>query len=90
MTHIHTYKSLCKTLNLLHMVVRFGCDVALVGYMSGTAQPLGCQQGVALMALSVCYINEFLALFKNLAGRLLCVCGILLITDITCPRESIN
>ena len=48
-------------LNLLHMVVRSGCDVTLVGYMSGrdTAQSLGCQQGVALIALSVCYINEF-------------------------------
>ena len=55
------------------MVVRSGCGVALVGYMSGrdTAQSLGCQQGVALMALSVCYIDEFLALFQNLAGRLL-------------------
>ena len=30
-------------LNSLHMVVRFGCGVALVGYMSGrdTAQSLG-------------------------------------------------
>ena len=55
------------------MVVRSGCGVALVGYMSGmdTAQSLGCQQGVAVMALSLCYINEFLALFQSLAGRLL-------------------
>ena len=55
------------------MVVRSGCGVALVGYMSGRdiAQSLGCQQGVALMALSVCYIDEFLTLFKNLAGILL-------------------
>ena len=37
-------QSLSKYLNLLHIVVRFGCGVALVGYMSGrdTAQSLGC------------------------------------------------
>ena len=52
------------------MVVRYGCGVALVAYMSGrdTAQSLGHQQRVALMALSVCYIDEFLTLFQNLAG----------------------
>ena len=55
------------------MVVRSGCGIALVGYMSGryTAQSLGCRQGVALMTLSVCCIDEFLALFQNIAGRLL-------------------
>ena len=33
-------RSLCTHLNLLHMVVRSGCGVALVGHMSGrdTAQ----------------------------------------------------
>ena len=61
------------TFNLLHMVVRSGCGVALVGHMSGrdTAQSLGSQQGEALMTLSVCYINEFLVLFQYLAVRLL-------------------
>ena len=59
-------KSLCKYLNSLHIVVRVGCGVALVGYMSGrdTAQSLGCRQVVALMALTVCYINELLMLFR--------------------------
>ena len=48
------------------MVVRSGCGVTLVGYMSGryTAQSLGYQQGVSLMALYVCYINEFKRYFK--------------------------
>ena len=64
---------LAKNLSSLHMVVRSGCGVALVGYMSGRdiAQSLGCQQGVALLTLSVCYIDEFLTLFQNLAGILL-------------------
>ena len=59
-------QSLSKYLDLLHMVVRFGCGVYLVGYTSGrdTAQSLGCWQVVALMALSVCYINELLMLFQ--------------------------
>ena len=54
-------QSLSKYLDSLHMVVRFGCGVSLVGYMSGrdTAQSFGCWQVVALMALTVCYINEF-------------------------------
>ena len=37
------------------------------------------------MTLSVCYIDEFLTLFQNLAGRLLWRCGILLSTDMICP-----
>ena len=58
-------QSLSKYFDSLHVVVRFGCGVSLVGYMSGrdTAQSLGCWQVVALMALSVCYINELLRLF---------------------------
>ena len=54
-------RSLSTHLNLLHMVFRPGCGVAPVGYMAGrdTTQSLGCQQGVALMALSVCFINTF-------------------------------
>ena len=60
-TKIFDDRSLSKNLNSLHVVFRSGCGVALVGYMSGreTAQSLGCQQGVALMALSVCYIDDF-------------------------------
>ena len=56
------------TLNLLHMVARSSYGVALVGYMSGkdTAQSLGSRQGVALMTLYVCYINEFSLLFQHL------------------------
>ena len=56
------------------MEVRYGCGVALVGYMSGrdTAQSLGSQQGVALMTLSVCYTNEFSVLYQPLGVRLLC------------------
>ena len=57
-------QSLSKYLDSLHIVVRFGCGVSLVGYMSGrdTAQSLGCWQVVTFMALSVCYINELLML----------------------------
>ena len=60
-------RSLSKNLNSLHMVVRSGCGVALVGCMYGrdTAQSLEYQQGVALMALSVCYINDFSAISKS-------------------------
>ena len=67
----------CTHLKLLHMVVRSGCGVALVGYMSGrdTAQSLGSRQGVVLMTLSVCYINEFSVLCQPLGVRLLCSCG---------------
>ena len=58
--------SLSKYIDSLHMVVRFGCWVPLVSYMSGrdTAQSLGCWQVVALMALSVCYINELFMIFQ--------------------------
>ena len=54
------------------MVVRYGCGIALVGYMSGmdTAQSLGCRQGVAIIALPVCYIHD-LVLFQYIARRLL-------------------
>ena len=64
----------CTHLNLLHMVVRYGCGVALVGYMSGrdTAQSLGSRQGVALVTLSVCYTNEFSELCQPLGVSLLC------------------
>ena len=57
-------QSLSKYLDSLHVVVRFGCGVSFVGCTSGrdTAQSLGCWQVVALMALSVCYINELLML----------------------------
>ena len=57
-------QSLSKYLDSLHVVVRFGCGVSLVGCTSGrdTAQSLGCWQVVALMALTVCYINELLML----------------------------
>ena len=67
-------RSPCTLLNSLHMVVRSGCGVALVGYMSGrgTAQSFGSRQGVALMTLSVCYINEFSVLCQPLGVRLLC------------------
>ena len=67
-------RSPCTLLNSLHMVVSSGCGVALVGYMSGrdTAQSLGSWQGVALMTLSVCYINEFSVLCQPLGVRLLC------------------
>ena len=69
------------TLNLLHMVVRCGCGVALLGYMSGRdiVQSFGSQQGVALMTLSVYYINEFSVLFQPLGVRLLYWCGIMVL-----------
>ena len=67
-------RSPCTLLNSLHMVVRSSCGVALVGNMSGrdTALSLGSRQGVALMTLSVCYINEFSVLCQPLGVRLLC------------------
>ena len=72
-------QSLGKYLNALHIVVRFGCWVALDGYMSGrdTDQYFGCWQVVALMALTVCYINELLMLFQWLANGLLWWCSML-------------
>ena len=78
MVNVLKDQSLSKYLDSLHMVVRFGCGVSLVGYMLGrdTAQSLGCWQVVALMALSVCYINEFIAindLIMDFCGDVVCL-----------------
>ena len=68
-------KALSKVLNeeihntylyLLCIGVRFGCAVAIVGYMPGrdTAQSLGFRQGIAFMTLFVCCINEYIVLLQ--------------------------